>query len=206
MKARIVKTIVLKELVDTLRDKRTLIAMIGIPLVLYPVLLITTTQVAIVQLNKIEKTPSKVVIEGEDDLLRQWIAAMDMVEIVNSDDPGEDLKAGEVDAIVEAKGPIGIMLDELGSAEIEVRFDPTESSSREARDRLEDAFREQDDAIVKERLANQGLDVDFADPLKVGFESVAPPSKATGMILGAILPLLMVTMLGVGAFFRIFQG
>ena len=43
-----------KELRETLRDRRTLIVMVAIPILLYPVLLIATEQFALLGIRRIE--------------------------------------------------------------------------------------------------------------------------------------------------------
>ena len=49
MSRSIVWTIFVKELLDTLRDKRTLIAMVGVPIFLYPGLVLLLSEVAVSQ-------------------------------------------------------------------------------------------------------------------------------------------------------------
>ena len=66
MKARVVRTIFFKELLDTFRDRRTLIAMVGVPVVLYPALFILATQATLIQQSRMEKTRAKVAVVGED--------------------------------------------------------------------------------------------------------------------------------------------
>jgi len=62
MNLRAVRTILGKELLDTLRDKRTLIMMIGVPLLLYPSLTLVGFQLALVQHRKLEASLSRVAV------------------------------------------------------------------------------------------------------------------------------------------------
>ena len=62
MNLRTVNTSYRKEMLDTFRDKRAMIAMIGVPLVLYPVLFIVGIQFMMFRLTKMEETPSKVAV------------------------------------------------------------------------------------------------------------------------------------------------
>ncbi|MDQ7778257.1 MAG: ABC transporter permease subunit/CPBP intramembrane protease [Planctomycetota bacterium] len=64
LRMRYVGIIARKELIDSLRDWRTLLVMIGLPIVLYPLMMIGSSQVIISQAEKIQKTPSKVAIIG----------------------------------------------------------------------------------------------------------------------------------------------
>ncbi len=202
MKARIVRTIFFKELLDTFRDRRTLIAMVGVPVILYPALFILATQATLIQQSRMEKTRAKVAVTGEDaSQIVGWLEAEEKIEVTPSDEPLADLEAGKLDAVVTVPAGVAEALEAGGTAEIEIAYDAAEVVSRKASDRLEEVLRKARDALIAERIENEGLADTFAKPLKLTWENVAPPSKATGSILGTILPLLMVVMLGVGAFY-----
>ncbi len=202
MRFTIVKTIFFKEMLDTLRDKRTLIAMVGVPIVLYPALFILIAQVALVQISKIKETPSKVALVTEEmEYMSERIQEIPLVELQAGEDPEARLLEGELDAIVVVEGPIEEPLASGNTVDVEIRFDSTAPASKEAADRLEVALRERGQNLLAERLDAQGLPESFATPLAVERVNAAPPAKTAGSLLGSILPLLMVVMLGVGAFY-----
>ena len=62
MNLRTIRTIAAKELLETLRDKRTLMAMIGIPLILYPLILLVGTQAIVYRQGKTDRETSRVVL------------------------------------------------------------------------------------------------------------------------------------------------
>lgn len=202
MNLTIVKVIFFKEMLDTLRDKRTLIAMVGVPVILYPALFLVMAQVAVMQSATLEKTASKVVIRADEaSPLRPWVEKIEQVDVMDSEDPEGDLQKGEIDAVVVAEGPIDSVLAQGKTVPIEIRFDSTKSPSRKAADRIVKGLRGEGQALLKERLDTKGLEESFARPLDVQRKNVAPPSKVTGLLLGMILPLIMIVMLGVGAFY-----
>lgn len=202
MNLSIVKTILFKEMVDTLRDKRTLVAMVGIPIVLYPLIVILSSQIAIVQLNRLEETSSKVaVIADEPAAVENWLASIELVQVESTGDPRADLEAGNLDAVVAVEGPVGDTLDHGGTVALRIEYDITESASRKAAGRVFDGLIEKRNAILKERLDDEGLEESFARPLDIEQDNVAPPSKQTGSVLGMILPMIIVVMLGAGAFY-----
>jgi len=199
---RMVRTILFKELLDTFRDKRTLIAMIGVPIVLYPAIFIVATQAALVQQSRMEEMVSRVAVRGPGaEAVGAWLADAKQFERVEAPMDDAGLNAGTLDAIVDAPGDVNAALESNGRAELVVRFDTAEPRSREARGRLMDLFEQTRDRLVAERVARAGLADTFTKPLEVKEENVAPPAKSTGTILGTVLPLIMVVMLGVGAFY-----
>ncbi len=197
-----VRTIMLKELLDTFRDRRTLVAMIGVPIVLYPAIFIVATQAALLQQSRMNDMVSRVAVRGPGaEIVASWLADPKQFERVDGAADDASLNNGTLDAIVEAPGDVASTLAANGRAELVIRYDTAEPRSREARERLFDTFEKTRDRLVAERVARAGLAETFTKPLSVKEENVAPPAKSTGSILGTVLPLIMVVMLGVGAFY-----
>ncbi len=202
MNWRTVRTIFGKELLDTVRDRRTVIAMIVVPIVLYPTLIIATSQIAMVQQSRIEKTASRVAIEGPGGpVLREWLSSNDRIELVETQQARIDIESGQIDAIVSADRPLAALEAANDSASVVITFDITESKSRQAADRVEGVLAKKRDSLLVGRLERNGLPATFSRPLEWKRDNVAPPEKSTGALLGSILPLLLVVTLGIGAFY-----
>lgn len=185
-----------------LRDKRTLVAMLGIPIVLYPMLFIVGSQAFMVQQSRVEETPSAVAIAGEEtETVREWLASVEMIEVKSTDDPEAALLLGDIDAIVAVDGVADAVLSSGKTLPIEIQYDESEGASREAVRRLIDALNNQYDTLLDARLETINLEKAFVDPLDITRKNIAPPSKITGMLLGSLLPLIMIVMVGVGAFY-----
>lgn len=202
MNFRIAGTIFKKEMLDTMRDKRTLIMMIGVPMLLYPLLLIVGLQGLLIQSASLDKKVSRVALQTEEpDVVRAWLADLDKVEIVDVEDPAAALDSGKLDAIVFVNGPVASLLGEGKSVSVEVRFDSTEFESMDAAGRVRDGLDAQSESMLSIRLKSMGLEPGYIEPLKIDRKDVSPPAKTTGNALGTVLPILMVVMLAVGAFY-----
>ena len=189
-------------MIDTLRDKRTLIAMVGIPILLYPLLIIGASQGIAIQQTRVKEKDSQVAIgEGTAALLREWIESIDRVRIVESEDPGRDLQEGAIDAVVDSEEDLPTVLAGLGTGHIVVQFDGTELESREAMTRINRFLNDHATHILEDRLAQAGLTKAFNAPLEIEVRNVASARKKAGSVLGSVLPLIMIVMLGVGAFY-----
>lgn len=202
MNFRTANTIFKKEMLDTMRDKRTLLMMIGVPMLLYPLLLIVGLQGLLIQSASLDKKISRVALQtSEPDTLRAWLADVEKIEIVETADPAAALEQGDLEAIVFVEGPVADRLGEGKSVNVEVRFDSTEFESMDAAGRLRDGLDKDAGAMLDVRLKSMGLDADYIEPLRVERKDVSPPAKTTGNALGTVLPILMVVMLAVGAFY-----
>lgn len=202
MKSRIVSTIFFKELRVMLRDKRTLIAMIGVPIILYPAILIITSQMTILHISTVEESSSRVTLQSQHPSpVMEWLAALPKIEFVETTDPEQSLLAGRVDAVVVVKGHGRDALTEQGSLPIEILYDATEARSRVASRRVFDALRKIQDSLLARRLEAERLPPEFVNPLFVTEKNVAPPTRIAGTLLATLLPVIMVLMVGIGAFY-----
>ncbi|MCC6144587.1 MAG: CPBP family intramembrane metalloprotease [Candidatus Hydrogenedentes bacterium] len=203
MQPRIIKTILRKELLDTLRDKRALVMMVGVPILLYPLLMIVGFQVAMLQHTRLDEATSHVGVVGMNrEVFAGWIADMPKIDVVElANDPEAALGAGEVDALVVETGDQKLRLDEGKTAALEVHYDATEFSSQEAAARLAVGLDQLNKKLQTERLAAIGVALEYVTPLEVTQEDMATPVNSTGTILGLLLPMFMVIMLALGAFY-----
>lgn len=202
MNLRIVSTILKKELLDTIRDKRTLIMMIGVPIVLYPAMLILGLQGLMLEQSSLDKSVSRMALDTlEPDLVRSWFDDQDEIEIIDVDVPAVALDDGEVNAVLQIEGPVQSVLASGGSVNVAILFDSTETTSGFASGRIRDKLELQTKSLLTLRLQDQNLDQRYIEPLRVERKDVSPPAKTTGNLLGSILPLIMIMMLALGAFY-----
>ncbi len=201
MRFALVFTIFAKELLDMLRDRRTLIAMIAVPVLLYPILFLVFSQVMIIQHERIERAPSKIALEGDEGLLRSWLEAVPRLEIEPSANPEEDLLRGRVHAVVRLGENAAATLEAGRTADITILYDAMEHESTQAATRVQEALDDKHDEFLETRVREAGLDPAYVRPLDIEQENAAPAAKTGGAILGMVLPVIMVLMLGVGAFY-----
>ncbi len=201
MSWHIVFTILRKELLDTMRDKRALLLMVGVPVILYPALLIIASQATIMQMDKMKSTASRVALSAPDAQVEQWLADLDDVELQTPADPSAALHANDIDALVVLDDSFQEDVAQDRSGGIEIQYDSAEPASQIARERLEQAFEKHSKELLRQRLDKRSISEDYIQPLAVKSENVAPPSKTTGAVLGLALPVLLVVMLGLGAFY-----
>jgi len=202
MNVRVILAIARKELRETLRDKRTLIAMIGLPLVLYPLMIVVGAQVAMVHIGSMNKSVSRVAVANDPDgILREWVATADKVQVIDSERPREDLLDGKLEAVVSAEDSPMSALAEACPVQIVVEYDLTRPNSVEARRRVTRALEDVSDEIVTTRLESLGLPVELADPMRIEDKNVVSSQKTIGAFLGILLPWLMIIMMAMGAIY-----
>lgn len=98
MNGRTVRRVFAKELTETLRDRRTLMVMLVVPIFLYPGLLIVMQQLAIFGQRQLKEAPAAVLAQGADaDMLRR-LEADTRLRVSVADASGEpSVSEGEAD-------------------------------------------------------------------------------------------------------------
>jgi sodium transport system permease protein len=201
-----VRTVLRKELRETLRDRRTLAVMILFPLVVYPLVSLVMAEVMAGKQSEQEARRSRVVVWGPPSssartaAVRTLLAKNRGIELVDSSPrepaaPGSpeplsfaearrELQEKRFDALVE------LPVDVSAAVGIPARvlFDETHEASEKALSRIEGALGAQ-------------LPPGCARTYAVTSISVAPRSQVGGYILSKILPLIVVVMTMLGAFY-----
>ncbi len=193
------RVVAAKELRETLRDRRTLLMMVVIPVLLYPVLLIVMEQLLLFGQRNLEAEPAPVAVVGQ--------SALALIEILEREDGLRLVEIGEdPEAAVRADSVGAVAL--LGEAEpgdgtrpVTLLYDAASDRSNRARGELTAALRAWGDSALGDRLDARGLPRTFAEPVAIADSSIARPDEVGGYALGRILPLLLVVITLLGAFY-----
>jgi sodium transport system permease protein len=193
-----VRTVLAKELRETLRDRRTLIIMIVVPVLLYPAMLILMEQITLFGQRTLEADAVRVsMVNAPPELVRFLDADAAVAAVVVGTVPREALRRGTTDAII----VFPPTWTDTGTNRLVLLFDGTRDRSGHARGLLESRLREWIDTLRVARLERHGLPPSLAWPLQVEQTSIATPEAVGGYMLGRFLPLLLIMMTLLGAFY-----
>jgi sodium transport system permease protein len=193
---RAVWTVFRKEMKETLRDRRTLLIMVAVPVLLYPAIMVLAQQLTLFGRRQLESSAARVAVLGSvpEDLLA-YLRTNEDLELVAAGDPEAAIRARSVTAVavVEADGR------PEGTREITVFYDGANDRSQRGHAVLVSALSRWSDTLLTRRIEARNLPATFAEPLDVNSESVALPEELGGYALGRFLPmiLIIITLLGV---------
>ena len=167
-----------KELTDSLRDRRTLISMIVVPILLMPLLTIGTGVLTAKIIGEaLKETPRVMVLGGEDSpALMEKLRSFRTVRIVPARPDYADLISDKkIRAAVEI--PKGFEAAQERGETPTVQIDVYEGELRStlAAQKLEQFFRGMRDMKVRERLVARGLPTNFTKPFEIAEKNVAAP-------------------------------
>ncbi|MGD2111151.1 MAG: ABC transporter permease subunit/CPBP intramembrane protease [Phycisphaerae bacterium] len=223
---RRVHTIYAKELVDILRDRRTLIAMIVVPIVLYPLLMLGSIQAVTIQFDAMvhEDIVIGVINEAQGLALRQLIETdtRALEQKAASLEPGsvaaEQLPQPLTTAKIYAFGSkeeieerirnrsihVGVLFDSptllftpAAQNRIEILLDEEDVRSTNAKHRLEELISRVDERTRDAFKRSHNLPDSFDQPFLLKITDLSSPPS----VLGQILPLILILMTITGAIY-----
>jgi len=191
------RTVLAKELRETVRDRRTLLIMVVVPVLLYPALMIISEQLALFGLRRLGAEPAQVALVNAPPEIRDYLSQVDDLEVQPSGviDPVGALRDDSVGAVA-----VFGDTDEY-SQPVRVMYDGANDRSSRARAELTRALRAWGDTVLARRLGERGLPDAFAAPVSVSDSSVARPAEVGGNALGRFLPMLLIVITLLGTFY-----
>ncbi|HEX6372307.1 MAG TPA: ABC transporter permease subunit/CPBP intramembrane protease [Longimicrobium sp.] len=194
-----VRTVLGKELRETVRDRRTLFMMLVLPTLLYPAMLVLIQQIAIFGQRQLSAAPARVAVAGADPALVRFMDGDSAIRVFSAESATvAAVREGKVEAaVVLGAAPVAA----AGSRQARILFDATDDRSRRAQELAWARLDEWGDTLLATRLRGAGLPATFATPLAVADSSVATAEEAGGYTLGRFLPLILVLMTLLGTFY-----
>jgi sodium transport system permease protein len=198
-----IATIFRKEILDMLRDRRTLFTMIIIPLLLYPGLMLFVNAIATRQQVKMEQKTVRIVlanIPGDSELAR-ILKSEQRVEIVTSKNAAQDVREGAVDFVLRGPADFEKLVQGNKTAKLELLYDRSNDDAMSNLDRVRMIVDRYEKDLLAKRLEGKHLSKEFVEPVTIEEVNVATKRKMGGFVISRFLPMLMVFMILVGALY-----
>jgi len=197
-----IKLIFIKELVGSIRDRRTIIAMIIVPLVFYPLLFAGIGYFSKLGSIKSEEVNSKIIIDGAEfaPQLVKSLRDYEKIEILTIEDNSPvKLQNSDIQAILVIPPDFKYKIEQEEPNKLILKYDDTEAKSRIARQRIDQIIEKYKDEIVIQRLSRLDLKEELLTPLILQEENIATAEKMTGSFLAVLLPYLIIILIFTGA-------
>lgn len=207
MRSKIVKQILKKEVLDILRDKKTIFMMIILPIILYPIMMVGMTQIMSMSMNSMEKeniniafnkNPDKALISVIDEANKERSkdnSEIGKIELKTTDDYKKDLIDGNIDAYIKVS-------DKNEGLDFNIYIYSSKNSSGIAQEEVEKILNTYKKELVEEKVKERGLDVKSTlEPIDYKTVDVAKNEEVAGHLLGQVLPFVLIIGLLMGAIY-----
>ncbi len=203
MNIRNIKIVFLKEVLEVIRDWRTMFVMLVLPVILYPLLVVVISQLTVQQTRQLLEEKFRVVLEGEHTAdLRKKLRAHSDVKLVP--DPGSDpeslLEKGEIQVYLRGHD-FNRIQEEKAGARMEIRYNPSRDRSTMASRRIQKLLESYREDVQRELFSKKGLPEVYREPFTVQSESVVTGRQRGQALTAKFLPYLLIIMTLMGAIY-----
>lgn len=188
-----------RELRDIFRDKKTMIMMVLLPLVLYPLLIVGVALLSTAIMQSQEEKTYVVAFEECEELETEISAILEekkeeigySVEVVEEESCKEALEAETIDAYVTMSGK-----------EIKIHYLSAKDRSSTASYALDEALDIYKASLTKQQIEEAGLDAEeILHPILIEQEDVSTAEESVGSMIGMMMPFFIITMILLGAIY-----
>lgn len=204
MRFEIVREVFLKELRETLRDRRSMAVMFGIPVLLYPLLTLSTASLGASTVKKMKERASRVAVvnaQAAPHLLEQLREKESGIQLKTPPDPEVALKENQLDGILVVPPDLEQKALAMEEATIHIKVDRSRTSAAFTQNKLEEVVNEYERWVIAERLRDRGVPATVMQPLKTTTDDIASADRRLGNLLGMLLPTMLLLTGMFGAFF-----
>jgi len=198
-------TIFKKELKDSLRDRRTLLMMVIIPLLLFPILITISTKLQVRQIRKAQEKILKIglITNGNAEAFRQTLLARTDVQIV------ENIQVESAEALIlsDSLDAVMVFAEDFDREVSALRVGKMRLYFRSAEDRdigkrrLLDLISDFEKSVVSGRFKKLNLDEAILKAVRVEEKDVATQKEKLGKAIGGFLPYIFVIFCYLGALY-----
>ena len=160
MSMRNVGIVYRKELTEALRDRRTVISTILVPLLLFPVLSVGFGSLAVALVGKAKEEVPKVMLRGGDDspAMVDGLRKLETIQVVPATSDWKDqIINKEIRAAVEIPASFQADVAQQKSDTVKIYNYEGEMKSEFATEKVEKYMKEYRDLVIKDRLAAKNL-------------------------------------------------
>lgn len=194
-----------KELLDSLRDRRTLFTMIVMPLLLFPLLISISSRMMLTQTQKAREKILKIGLETHGnavDFRASLMSRKDMIVIegIPLETAQRRIRGDSLDAYLDFDPRFDSRVESLSSARITFYF---KSKDREAigKNRIQEELDQYGQRLLESRLARLGLSPDIHRPLDIQEQNLASVKERLAEAVGGFLPYLFILFCFMGAMY-----
>jgi sodium transport system permease protein len=195
-----------KDLIETLRDRRTVVMAFVVPALIYPLLFTLLGSVASDKRGELERTRARVAAWGPvPETTLRAVEQQARAEIVDRREQPPANPESEARTVVASKKVHVVLLTPSGasgaSIPIRVLSDSTDVDSDAMERRVSRALADHDAELLRRRMTALGQDPAAARPLDVREEDLADAARRGASFAATLLPYLLLVLVATSGFY-----
>ncbi|MBW9172645.1 ABC transporter permease [Clostridium estertheticum] len=189
---KLVSVILLKELKDMLRDKKTIIISLLIPLLLMPVLSFIMGKTMNSAKDDVSQNTKIVMVDKGNSNLGKILKKDKSIKFISGTDGQGAVKDGKALLFIEIPKDFDSFISKGNNSGIKIFYDNTSQKSSIALSKVTGIIDELSKEIVGSRLTKRNIDIKILTPITVAKTSFQKEENAEGqIILGMLIPIFV---------------
>jgi sodium transport system permease protein len=193
-----------KELTEWLRDRRTLISTVLVPLLAFPILISGVIYLSTTLMKQAEKeVPKVMIIGGEDspDVVAALRANKELEVVPYTENWKDQISNKEIRAAVEIPKGFQVSLEKGTAETVQIDYYQGEFKSEFGANHAESSLKTYRDDVIKKRLEAKNLPDTLISPFGTKKQNVAPPEKVGGASIGSFIGYMVIILSMTGAIY-----
>ncbi|MGL4798769.1 MAG: ABC transporter permease subunit/CPBP intramembrane protease [Cellulosilyticaceae bacterium] len=193
MRYNIVKNILKKELKDIFRDKKTIFAMIILPILLYPLLMVGGAQIGAMLTKEMSETTYKIAVEHT--------VPEEVVDLIEEEEQLESIELADGKKGIEDETISAYLSRDLEKANgFQIYYNGSSDQSNQAMRLLEDILVDYKSMLVATKIESMGMEVESVlQPITYTTQNLAKNEEMAGYFLAMVLPFILLISITSGA-------
>ncbi len=210
MNTKIIRTLVKKEMLDVFRDKKTMIMMVLVPVILYPLIFVGAMQFMSFISSSMETQNYRISVDAKDgdafihklteqpageERSRKETETITIIDAAAVPDYETALNEESIDVYVSGQ------LRE-GKMQYDVYYLSSVTNSAYAANIVMEAFDELKEEMTRQKIQEAGMDLhEILEPIAYEKKDTASNEQSLGSIMGSILPFMLIISLLMGTMY-----
>lgn len=194
-----------KELVEVLRDWRTVFVMLVLPIVLYPLLIVLVGGLGMHQARELQEEDSRIVIlhpERAEPLVER-LKETPRIQVVDMEEDRleEALTSGEIHAAIRPGEHFQELFEGGTRGGLEIIYDGARDRSQMAYRKLRQILQQYREDVRESLLSEEGLGPAYQEPFTLRGHSISTGEEEGRALAAKFLPYLLIIMTLMGAIY-----
>ena len=164
-------TVLKKELLDIVRDKKTLVFTLILPILIYHIMFKFMSSAMEKTQSDVQKEINIYIDGNKNSSMAKAITSLDNIKLPEIESPTESLKNGDIQLIVKIPENFDENISQGKNDTIELLIDEESNKSMIASSMVNEIYESYKKSIVEQRLADKGIDSSILTPFEVSVKS-----------------------------------
>ena len=185
------------------RDKRTILATIILPVILYPLIFVGSSSLMNRQTAKMEEKGATIAILDSIDLPTSNLIRKELMKIKSfiyvpyANTSQKLYQDKEIGAIITLRD--SLMSSGVYSYIVTIQYDRSRDEGKMIYDKIKIAMQGAEKELLLQRMQEKGLSSELLSPMRLVSQDTSSPQKKLGMFIGMLLPYMLIMLLIAGA-------